>query len=76
MRQACGRAAAWIIDLYHYRWIVERVFRALKSQGLDLEDGYARERLPRPLTFARGLRQFHAIAQGLHLAAATPNEPP
>jgi len=155
--------AAWIIDLYRYRWIVEQLFRMLKSQGLDLEDsflsdgdalerlaatgliaasgvmqlvqgrgeagsglsaarvfspaeisviealvrkfesktekqrnphprhslawagwciaraggwnGYATERPPGPLTFARGLRRFHAIAEGFRLAAVNPNEP-
>lgn len=32
--------AAWIIDLYRCRWIVEQLFRTLKSQGLDLEDSF------------------------------------
>ena len=32
--------AARIIDLYRCRWIVEQLFRALKSQGLDLEDSF------------------------------------
>ncbi len=155
--------AAWIIDLYRRRWIVEQLFRTLKSQGLDLEDsflsdgdaleclaataliaaanvmqlvqgrgeagsalpasrvfgpteiavlealarkfegktekqknphpeqslawaawciaraggwnGYANERPPGPITFARGLRRFHAIAEGFALAANNSNEP-
>jgi len=155
--------AAWIIDLYRCRWIVEQLFRTLKSQGLDLEDsfisdgdaleclaataliaaasvmqlvqgrgeagwkapalrvfspveiivlealvgkfegktakqknphprlslawaawciarlggwnGYASERPPGPITFARGLRRFHAIAEGFALAANNSHEP-
>ena len=155
--------AAGIIDLYRRRWIVEQVFRTLKSQGLALEDsflsdgdaleclaataliaaasvmqlvqgrgeagatlsaarvfgpteisvmerlvrkfegktekqrnphprhslawaawciaraggwnGYATERPPGPLTFARGLRRFHAIAEGFSLAADNANKP-
>jgi DDE family transposase len=148
--------AAWIVELYRRRWIIEQLFRTLKSQGLDLEDsllsdgealerlaataliaaasvmqlvqgraeagsalpasrvfapdeisvleplirklegktakqknphpkgslawaawgvarlggwnGYAKERPPGPVTFARGLRRFHAIAEGFALA--------
>ena len=156
--------AAWIIDLYRYRWIVEQLFRTLKSQGLDLEDsflsdgdaleclaataliaaasvmqlvqgrgeagsaaaglarlrpgrnlrpggagpqvrrqdrrnrrtrtpdtaspgrpgaspgsggwnGYAKERPPGPITFVRGLRRFHAIAEGFDLAAKNSPQP-
>lgn len=155
--------AARIIDLYRCRWIVEQLFRTLKSQGLNLEDsfisdgdaleclaataliaaasvmqlvqgrdqagsappaarvfspaeisviealvpklegktekqknphprqslawaawciariggwnGYARERPPGPITFARGLRRFHAIAEGFALAADNSQEP-
>ena len=155
--------AARIIDLYRCRWIVEQLFRTLKSQGLDLEDsfisdgdaleclaataliaaasvmqlvqgrdqagsalpasrvfseseisviealvpklegktakqknphpkrslawaawciarlggwnGYASERPPGPITFARGLRRFHAIAEGFALAANNSHEP-
>jgi Transposase DDE domain len=42
--------AAWIVDLYRRRWIVEQLFRTVKSQGFDLEgsflsDGAALERL-------------------------------
>ncbi len=156
--------AAWIIALYRYRWIVEQLFRTLKSQGLDLEDsfisdgdaleclaataliaaasvmqlvqgrgeagstapasrvfgpvevsvlealipkfegktakqknphpkhslawaawciarlggwnGYAKERPPGPITFVRGLRRFHAIAEGVALAAKNSPQPP
>ena len=156
--------ATRIIDLYRCRWIVEQLFRTLKSQGLDLEDsfvtdgdaleclaataliaaasvmqlvqgrgeagsnapasrvfspveiivlevlarkfegktakqknphprhslawaawciaraggwnGYASERPPGPITFARGLRRFHAIAEGFALAANNSHEPP
>jgi len=32
-------------------------------------NGYASERPPGPITFARGLRRFHAIAEGFALAA-------
>ncbi|HMK89506.1 MAG TPA: IS4 family transposase [Methylocystis sp.] len=155
--------AAWIIDLYRCRWIVEQLFRTLKSQGLDLENsflsdgdalerlaataliaaasvmqlvqgrgeagatlpasrvfspaeisvlealarkfegktekqknphprhslawaawsiaraggwnGYASERPPGPITFARGLRRFHAIMDGFALAANNAREP-
>jgi hypothetical protein len=155
--------ATRIIDLYRCRWIVEQLFRTLKSQGLDLEDslisdgdaleclaataliaaasvmqliqgrgeagsalpasrvfspaevsviealirkfegktakqknphpqqslawaawciaraggwnGYARERPPGPITFARGLRRFHAIAEGFALAANNNHQP-
>ena len=155
--------AAWIVALYRLRWIVEELFRSMKSQGLDLEDsllsdgdalerlaaaalvaacavmqlvrgrneagralpaarvfdpaellviealvptlegktakqknphprhslawaawciarlggwsGYAKERPPGPITFARGLRRFHAIAQGFLLAAEKTNAP-
>jgi hypothetical protein len=155
--------AARIIDLYRCRWIVEQLFRTLKSQGLDLEDsflsdgdaleclaatalmaacsvmqlvqgrgeagsalpasrvfspaeisliealtrkfegktekqknphpkqslawaawciaraggwnGYASERPPGPITFARGFRRFHAIAEGFALAANNRYEP-
>lgn len=155
--------ATWIVGLYRRRWIVEELFRSLKSQGLDLEDsllsdgdalerlaaaaliaacsvmqlvrgrgmagqtlpaervldradmpviealtrnyegktakqknphpkyslawaawciarlggwnGYAKERPPGPITFARGLRRFHAIAHGFSLAAEKINAP-
>ena len=148
--------AAWLVELYRRRWIVEQVFRTLKSQGLALEEsfitdgdalecltataliaacavmqlvqgrgeagsaisasrvfsrpeiavvekliakrqgktekqknphpksslawaawaiarlggwnGYAKERPPGPITFARGLQRFHAIAEGFYLA--------
>ena len=156
--------AAWIVDLYRHRWIVEQLFRTVKSQGFDLEDsflsdgdaleclaataliaaasvmqlvqgrgeaggalpaarlftpaeisvietlvrklegktakqknphprhslawaawrvarlggwtGYAKERPPGPITFVRGLRRFHAIAEGFHLAAVSAEENP
>jgi hypothetical protein len=156
--------AAWVVDLYRRRWIVEQVFRTLKSQGLALEDsfladgdaleclaataliaacmvmqlvqgrgeagsmlpatrvfsldeiavlevlvgkregktekqknkhpkysiawaawciarlggwnGYAKERPPGPITFARGLKRFHAIAEGFHLASNSVTKPP
>ena len=156
--------AAWIVGLYRHRWIIEQLFRTVKSQGFDLEDsflsdgdaleclaataliaaasvmqlvqgrgeagaalpadrvftpaeivvietlvdklegktekqknphprrslawaawcvarlggwtGYARERPPGPITFVRGLRRFHAIAQGFHLAASSVQEKP
>jgi len=32
--------------------------------------GYARERSPGPITFTRGLREFHAMAQGYDLATS------
>jgi hypothetical protein len=155
--------AAWIIELYRRRWIIEQLFRTLKSQGLDLEDsllsdgealerlaataliaaanvmqlvqgrglagarlsaarvfspaevtvleplirkfegktakqknphpkgslawaawvvarlggwnGYAKERPPGPVTFARGLKRFHAIAEGFALAANNSHSP-
>ena len=155
--------AARIVDLYRCRWIVEQVFRTLKSQGLNREDslisdgdaleclaataliaalsvmqlvqgrgeagsalpasrvfspaeisliaalirkfegktekqknphprqslawaawcvariggwnGYATERPPGPITFARGLRRFHAIMEGFALAANNAHEP-
>ena len=155
--------AAWIIDLYRCRWIVEQLFRTLKSQGLNLEDsylsdgdaleclaaasliaacsvmqlvqgrgeagstlpasrvfspaeisliealirkfegktekqknphprhsiawagwciaraggwnGYVTERPPGPITFARGLRRFHAIMEGFALTAKSAHEP-
>ena len=155
--------AAWIVELYRRRWIIEQLFRTLKSQGLDLEDsllsdgealerlaaaafiaaasvmqlvqgrgeagsalpasrvfapaeisvlealvrkfegktakqknpypkgslacaawciarlggwnGYAKERPPGPVTFARGLRRFHAIAEGFAIAANNSNKP-
>ena len=35
--------AAWIIELYRYRWIIEQLFRTLKSQGFDLEDSLLRD---------------------------------
>ena len=34
-------------------------------------NGYASERPPGPITFTRGLRRFHAIAEGFALAAAS-----
>jgi hypothetical protein len=148
--------AARIVDLYRLRWVIEQLFRTLKSQGMALEDsfvadgdaleclaaaaliaacrvmqlvqargeagsaykasrlfapveikvlkalvikyqgktekqknphpqgslawaawciarlggwnGYATERPPGPITFARGLQRFYAIAQGFTLA--------
>ncbi len=154
--------AAWIVGLYRRRWIVEQLFRIVKSQGFDLEDsflsdgdaleclaattlvaaasvmqlvqgrgeagdalpaarlftqaetavietlvgklegktakqrnphprqslawaswcvarlggwtGYAKERPPGPIPFVRGLRRFHAIAEGFYLAASTQEE--
>ena len=156
--------AAWIVDLYRHRWIVEQLFRTVKSNGLDLEgsflsdgdaleclaataliaaasvmqlvqgrgeagdalpaarlftpaeisvietlvrklegrtakqknphprhslawaawciarlggwNGYAKERPPGPITFVHGLRRFHAIAEGFHLAADIAGEQP
>jgi hypothetical protein len=156
--------AAWIVGLYRLRWIVEELFRIVKSQGLDLEDsllsdgdalerlaataliaactvmqlvrgrgeagqalpaarvferaempviealvrnyegktakqknphprhslawaswcvarlggwtGYAKERPPGPVTFARGLRRFHAIAEGFSLNPGKIDAPP
>jgi hypothetical protein len=38
-------------------------------------NGYASERPPGPITFARGLRRFHAIAEGFALAANNSNKP-
>jgi hypothetical protein len=38
-------------------------------------NGYARERPPGPITFARGLRRLHAIAEGFALAANNSHEP-
>ena len=43
-------AAVHMVDLYRRRWCIEQVFRALKSQGIDVEespiaDGDALERL-------------------------------
>ena len=38
-------------------------------------NGYARERPPGPITFARGLRRFHAIAEGFALAANNNHQP-
>jgi hypothetical protein len=46
VRRPSGRAttslveATRIVDLYRCRWIVEQLFRTLKSQGLDLEDSF------------------------------------
>jgi hypothetical protein len=39
-------------------------------------NGYASERPPGPITFARGLRRFHAMAEGFVLAANNSHEPP
>jgi len=39
-------------------------------------NGYAKERPPGPITFVRGLRRFHAIAQGFRLAIAVTPPPP
>lgn len=36
--------------------------------------GYARERPPGPITFVRGLRRFHAIAEGFYLAVPSKQE--
>jgi hypothetical protein len=38
-------------------------------------NGYGKERPPGPVTFARGLRRFHAIAEGFALAANNSNNP-
>ena len=38
-------------------------------------NGYPSERPPGPITFTRGLRRFHAIAEGFALAANDSNEP-
>jgi hypothetical protein len=38
-------------------------------------NGYASERPPGPITFARGFRRFHAIAEGFALAANNRYEP-
>jgi hypothetical protein len=38
-------------------------------------NGYASERPPGPITFARGLRRFHAIAEGFALAAKNGHQP-
>ena len=38
-------------------------------------NGYASERPPGPITFARGLRRFHAIAEGFALAANNSHRP-
>ena len=38
-------------------------------------NGYAKERPPGPVTFARGLRRFHAIAEGFAIAANNSNMP-
>ena len=29
-----------IVDLYRLRWNIEQLFRALKSQAIDLEDSF------------------------------------
>lgn len=36
--------AAWVVELYRHRWIVEQFFRTLKSQGLDLEHSFLKRR--------------------------------
>jgi hypothetical protein len=43
-------AAIWVVELYRRRWVIEQLFRTLKSQALDLEaslleDAEALERL-------------------------------
>ena len=46
---------AWrIVDWYRARWVIEQLFRAMKSQGLQLEDSQ--------LATAEGLRKLTAIA--------------
>jgi len=38
-------------------------------------NGYGKERPPGPVTFARGLGRFHAVAEGFALAANNSNSP-
>jgi hypothetical protein len=65
--------AAWIIELYRRRWIIEQLFRTLKSQGLDLEDsllsdGEALERLAATALIAAA--NVMQLVQGRGLAGA------
>jgi len=32
--------AAWVVELYRYRWIIEQLFRTLKTKGLAIEDSF------------------------------------
>jgi hypothetical protein len=56
--------AAWVIDLYRRRWIIEQIFRTLKSQGLALEDSF----------LADGSRMFsgHRVDCGVYGDATRP----
>jgi len=46
--------AAWLIDLYRLRWLIEQLFRTLKSKGFDIEDSV--------LADGRALENFAAVA--------------
>ena len=66
--------AAWIVELYRRRWIIEQLFRTLKSQGLDLEDsllsdGEALERLAAAALIAAA--SVMPLVQGRGEAGAT-----
>jgi IS4 transposase len=70
--------AAWIIELYRRRWIIEQLFRTLKSQGLDLEDsllsdGEALERLAATALIAAA--NVMQLVQGRGLAGARGSAP-
>ena len=37
---ATANDAAWVVDLYRRRWIIEQLFRTLKSKGLAIEESF------------------------------------
>ena len=66
-RPVCNAAEAWVVvDLYRRRWLIEQLFRTLKTKGFDIEGLQIEDPMPRDKLVTAALVAAIHIQQLVH----------